>query len=110
MLRCKGAVNYLVDLHDTRKRERTLHVNMLKPWHLPSVSGYAEAGDGNESGDDYPEWSGDGTGQPTIGKQLTEDERVELHAVLLNLQMCYAASPAVPPKWLTGSTVVPQNP
>ena len=32
-----GSVNYLVDMHDTRKRERTFHVNMLKKWNTPDV-------------------------------------------------------------------------
>ena len=79
---------------------------MLKPWHLPSVSSYAEAGDGNESGDDYPEWSGDGTGQPMIGKQLTEDERVELHTVFTEFTDVLFSQPGR----TSQVTVVPQNP
>ena len=31
-----GTENYLVDMHDTRKRERTFHVNMLKKWNNPT--------------------------------------------------------------------------
>lgn len=33
-----SAVNYVVDMHDTRKRERrTFHINMLKKWNTPGT-------------------------------------------------------------------------
>ena len=35
-----GKVNYLVDMHDRRKRRRIFHVNMLRPWYVPKETGY----------------------------------------------------------------------
>ena len=42
-----GSVNYLVDMHDTRKRERTFHVNMLKKWNTPTYGNYWAEADGD---------------------------------------------------------------
>ena len=74
VLHREGTANYLVDLHDTRRRKRMLHVNTLKPWYAPLMSFYTEASHVEESTEDYPEWSGDGVGRPKIGEQLTEVE------------------------------------
>ena len=35
-----GKVNYLVDMHDRKKRKRIFHVNMLRPWYVPKETGY----------------------------------------------------------------------
>ena len=35
IIKREGKVTYLVDMHDTRKRKRVLHVNMLRQWHTP---------------------------------------------------------------------------
>ena len=40
IVRAVGRVNYLVDMHDKRKRKRVFHVNMLKRWHVPTSTGY----------------------------------------------------------------------
>lgn len=35
ILHQEGKVIYLVHMHNTRKRKRVLHVNMLQKWHMP---------------------------------------------------------------------------
>ena len=82
VLRREGTVNYLIDLHDTRRRKRMLHVNMLKPWYAPLMSFYTEASHVEESTEDYPEWSDDGVGRPKISEQQMEVECRELGSVL----------------------------
>ena len=56
-----SSVNYLVDMHNTRKRERTFHVNMLKKWNTPTCGNYwADAGGEDWSEEGIPEWRGGG--------------------------------------------------
>ena len=33
-----GKVDYVIDMHDRRKRHCTFHVNMLRKWHEPAAS------------------------------------------------------------------------
>ena len=40
VLRRIGKVDYVIDMHDRRKRHRTFHVNMLRKWHEPAVSAF----------------------------------------------------------------------
>ena len=35
-----GEVNYLVNLHNQRKKPKVYHVNMLRKWQAPSTTGY----------------------------------------------------------------------
>eukprot|EP00731_Ephydatia_muelleri_P011389 Em0006g283a len=50
-----SSVNYVVDMHDTRKRERTFHINMLKKWNTPTYGNYwADVDDEESSEDDIP--------------------------------------------------------
>ena len=42
VIKAVGKVNYLIDMHDQKKRKRVFHVNMLKEWHTPiSLSCFA---------------------------------------------------------------------
>ncbi len=77
-----GKVTYQVDLHDTRRRKRVLHVNMLRRWHTPTTSLFAEDTTVEEGEEDCPEWRDDGPGQPTVGKHLTVQERADLDTLL----------------------------
>ena len=35
-----GKVDYLINLHDRRKKRRIYHINMLRKWHAPWSTGY----------------------------------------------------------------------
>ena len=43
-----GAVNNVVDMHGTRKREHTFHINMLKRWNTAKDRAYFAAEGGME--------------------------------------------------------------
>lgn len=74
---------YLVDMHDTRKQERTFHVNMLKKWNTPTCGNYwADAGGEDWSEEDDPEWRGGGEGDPKIGEQVTTTQKSQLEELL----------------------------
>ena len=80
VLRRVGKVDYLVDMHDKRKRKQVLHINMLRKWHMPTVTATSYTAeeipnDGEET--EVPVWKEDGgpNPQPTIGSQLGNDER-----------------------------------
>ena len=82
-----GTVNYLVDMHDRRKRKRVLHVNMLRKWHTPTATATSYAaeeveGDGKE--DDVLVWKEEEVSdhQPTVGEQLSSDEQRELKELM----------------------------
>ena len=78
VIRRVGKVTYMIDMHNTRKRKRNLHVYMLRQWHAPIAASYfteealEEEGRASES---------DST-KPTVGEQLTEQERTELDQLL----------------------------
>ena len=50
VLKKVGEVDYLVDMHDHRKRRRIFHINMLREWVVPASTGYQM----DEDGHDYP--------------------------------------------------------
>ena len=59
VLKHQGKVDYLVDMHDRRKRWRVYHVNMLRKlkWYVPSVGSYmAEELPVKDNEDDVPIW------------------------------------------------------
>ena len=75
-----GKVNYVVDMHDRKKRKRVFHVNMLRKWYSPvSTSLLAEevADPGSEEEDAV--WnSGDPKDKPSFGEQLSLERQAEL--------------------------------
>ena len=40
VMRPVGEVNYLINMHNCRKKRRILHINMLKKWHVPTSTNY----------------------------------------------------------------------
>ena len=87
VLRRMGKVDYLVDMHDRRKRKRILHVNMLRKWHNPTVAATSFAAEDVpfDSGEyDVPVWKKEDTAQPqpAIGEQLSTNERREVEELL----------------------------
>eukprot|EP00731_Ephydatia_muelleri_P025636 Em0017g719a len=78
-----SSVNYVVDMHDTRKRERTFHINMLKKWNTPTYGNYwADVDDEESSENDIPEWRCSEKGEPTVGDQLSAVQKSQLNKVL----------------------------
>ena len=89
-----GEVNYLIDMHDRRKRRRVLHINMLKKWHVPTNNNYlAQEGTSTEDGEDaIPTLNREG-GEATIGEQLTSAQRGEIKALLESFADVLQATP-----------------
>ena len=84
-----GKVTYWVDLHDRRKRQSIFHVNMLKAFQVRSqeqlVSLAREVPE--ESSDaDLPLWNDSLDGTPTVGEQLTEQQKTELQSLLTEFE------------------------
>ena len=78
-----SSVNYVVDIHDTRKRERIFHINMLKKWNTPIYgNNWADVESAEDSEDDIPDWRGSEKGDPTVGKQLSEVQKSQLNRLL----------------------------
>ena len=82
-----GTVNYVIDMHDARKRERTFHTNMLKKWNSPSQDCYSVMVDTDglweEEGDgDIPVWNDKESGEPIVSEQLSEAQKNELLKLL----------------------------
>ena len=89
-----SSVNYVVDMHDTRKRERTFHINMLKKWNTPTYGNYwADVDDGESSEDDIPEWRGSEKGEPTVGDQLSAVQKSQLNKVLETFSDVMSSTP-----------------
>ena len=101
ILRRIGKVDYLVNMHDKRKKKRVLHVNMLQKWHSPTLTAtdYAAEevrGDGEEN--DIPVWKEDTPDpQPTIGEQLSNKEQGELKVLLRRYARTLQSQPGLTP-------------
>lgn len=80
--------NYLVDMHDTRKRKRVLHVNMLKRWQQPLTNAYwsGDALSEQEEEEEEADWNAvnDTIGSEKISGQLSDKEHEELKQMLQN--------------------------
>ncbi len=79
-----GKVNYLIDMHERRKRRRIFHIIMLCKWNVPSSTSYwIEDLTEDDAQDDVPMWNEDGgEGQPKVGEELGSEERSELSRLL----------------------------
>ena len=91
-----GAVNYVVDMHGTRKRERTFHINMLKRWNTAKDRAYFAAEGGMEEEaeeEDIPEWRGGEVGESRMGKQLTVAQLEQLQGLLHEFQDVMNSAP-----------------
>ena len=82
-----GNVNYLVEMHDRRKKHRIFHVNMLKKWYTPVGDAYLAMEDSPDvdNEEDVPVWNENDTlteSEPTMGSQLNLKQRQELEELL----------------------------
>ena len=59
---------------------------MLKRWHTPQISSFAEEARGEESLEDFLEWNDSGMGRPVVGEWLTEPECVELNGIFRDIE------------------------
>lgn len=74
-----GKVTYQVDMHDKRKRCRVFHVNMLKAYQVRSqelLITLTEEMPDEDSEADLLLWNDSFNGTPTVGEQLTEQQRM----------------------------------
>ena len=91
-----GKVTYRVDMHDKRKRHRVFHVNMLKAFkvrHQDGLVGFTEEIPSEDSDEEVPLWNDAGNGTPTIGEQLTEQQRSELQSLLTEFEDVLKSKP-----------------
>ena len=78
-----GKVNYMVDMHDRRKRKRIIHINMLREFHMPKVFDNCRMEEVSREGqdDDIPVWNECPHGQPTMGKELDEAQYEQIQGL-----------------------------
>ncbi len=84
VVRSTGKVNYLVDMHDHRKRRRVFHVNMLKEFKVRQKisSNYLVETTAEVQGEeeDIMFWKdGEPSDQPTISDHLKADQKEQLN-------------------------------
>ena len=80
-------VTYEVDMFDHKKRKRTLHINMLKKWSIPTLALWTDSKNcTDEIEDDLPSWKDDLDPKeiPQMGPQLSNEQRSELQELLDN--------------------------
>ena len=85
-----GEVDYLIDMHDRRRKRRVFHVNMLKLFHCltenTEISLWVEEQSGESDNDmledTVPAWTEQQSGQPTIGSQLRSNQQSQLQQLL----------------------------
>ena len=70
-----GKLNYLLYMHDRRKRQRVFHVNMLKDYHVRAV---VEEVEDNRYADELEEdisvWNEESTRVAKFGEELTREQ------------------------------------
>jgi len=72
VLRRVGEVNYELYM---RKRRAIFHVNMLKKWYQPDGKCLWAEEVVSEEEDDMPSWRGKKGKSPSVGTQLTEQQK-----------------------------------
>ena len=83
-----GEVNYEVYMPDKWKRRAVFHINMLKKWYPPEAACYWIAEDDESDGEDViPSWRGESCKFPTIGSQLSEQQKGQLSELLLEFKL-----------------------
>lgn len=78
MVRRVGGVDYCINMHDKRKRERVLHVNMLEKWEPPVVPVYLGESVQDPSEEDISVWEKDPISkvhQVVYGSQLSKTQK-----------------------------------
>lgn len=91
-----GKVTYQVDMHDKRKTCRVFHVNMLKAYQVRSqeqLVTLTEEMPDEDSEADVLLWNDSLKGTPTVGEQLTEQQRMELQGLLTEIEDVLQANP-----------------
>ena len=102
-----GKVNYLIDMHDRRKRKRVFHINMLREFLSNSSAACTSYWSGNldvDEDDEIPVWNGSradngAEDSPQFGLHLTKAQRDEVDALLCELSAVMSNTP-----WITHLT------
>ena len=84
VVRKMGKVDYLVDTHDKRQKQRIFHINMLRPWHeVPATSLLVMEVGESETDEDIAFWR-DATDDksPQLGTDLSSTQREQLRQLL----------------------------
>ena len=89
-----GKLNYLLDMHDRRKRQRVFHVNMLKGYQVRAVVEEVEDNHyADELEEDIPVWNEESKGVANFGEELTREQMKELQALLNNFSSVFSDKP-----------------
>ena len=89
-----GKVNYLVWLHDRKKKKRVYHVNMLRKWNTPSASNYlVQLSEDDTEEEDIPTWQDEEGGEPTLGAQLENEQKKDIHGLLSEFSDVFRPGP-----------------
>ena len=83
----KGRVNYKVDMHDKKRRYRTLHINMLRKWHAPSTVCFASEDREVDMEDDIPVWKEESSSTYALGQDLEDSQWVSCSKCWRTTQM-----------------------
>ena len=92
-------VTYSMDMHDRKKRARTVHINMLKAWKSPEASVFAATIDYSQTEKDYgPEQHlyaerTESDGDFEIGKALTGEQRQQWSDIVLDFPEVFSVVP-----------------
>ncbi len=72
-----GKVDYIVNTHDRRRKNRVFHVNMLRPWYeTPTTSMMAVEVGSSDYEDDISLWREEADdNSPAIGTELEADQK-----------------------------------
>ena len=87
-----GKVDYIIDMHDRRKRNRIFHVNMLRKFQVTKVSEanyFVDGIDDDIREEKIPVWNEDPAGQLLVGTQLDIHQKQKLYELIRQFQMCY---------------------
>ena len=85
VLKRVGKVDYLVDMHDRRKRKKVLHVNLLRKWHEAQPRSYFSEEIEGDNQEDVPVWKEKEEGEtlwPKMGEQLTPLQQEDLRTLM----------------------------
>ena len=82
-------MNYQIEMPHYRKKKQIYHTNLLKKWESPSAECFAAREAEDDEEEDLPDWRADKKALPTVGSQLSPQQKVNVHDIFKEFEMFY---------------------
>ena len=90
-----GRVNYQIEMPHHRKKKQIYHTNLLKKWESQSAECFAAGEAEDDEEEDFPDWRADKKALPTVGSQLSPQQKVNVHDIFKEFEDVLQSEPGM---------------